>query len=93
MRRKGTVRFTVDLSAAANTKLEELAERVGATTKAEVFRDALRLYEWAVEVYADGSDFFTQAPGGELEKVVILGAQPLSPTKPLRAVAGQRAVR
>jgi metal-responsive CopG/Arc/MetJ family transcriptional regulator len=46
--RKGKERVQLDFSADSLERLEKLKERVGASTRAEVIRQALRLYEWFI---------------------------------------------
>jgi hypothetical protein len=46
--RKGKERVQLDFSPDSLERLEMLKERVGASTRAEVIRQALRLYEWFI---------------------------------------------
>lgn len=46
--RKGKERVQLDFSPDSLERLEKLKERVGASTRAEVIRQALRLYEWFI---------------------------------------------
>ena len=46
--KKGKERVQLDFSADSLERLEQLKERVGASTRAEVIRQALRLYEWFI---------------------------------------------
>ncbi len=46
--KKGKERVQLDFSADSLERLEKLKERVGASTRAEVIRQALRLYEWFI---------------------------------------------
>jgi predicted DNA-binding protein len=80
MRKNDTKRFsrvTVDLSENAHQRLEFLEEAVGAS-KADLFREALRLYEWAIQTYIDGGDFYA-VKDGRTERVVLLGSAPPRP--------------
>ncbi len=85
MRNKNTIRVTVDLTGLSNERLERLVDLVEANSKAEIIRDALRLYEWAVNKYAEGADFYAENADGVAERVVLLGAE--------TAVAHPRKVR
>jgi len=46
--RKGKERVQLDFSPESLERLEQLKETVGASTRAEVIRQALRLYEWFI---------------------------------------------
>lgn len=46
--RKGKERVQLDFSPESLERLEQLKEAVGASTRAEVIRQALRLYEWFI---------------------------------------------
>lgn len=48
------IRMTVDLSVRQNERLEDLTERCGAVSKADTIRQALRLYEYLVDVHSKG---------------------------------------
>lgn len=52
-------RIQLDLSVAAAARLDALKERTEAASYAEVVKNALRLYEWAIEV------------GGEKARLVV----------------------
>ena len=56
MPEKQKERVQFDFSHEALLRLDEVKEKTGATTRAEVVRNALRLYEWLVnEVDAEGT--------------------------------------
>lgn len=65
--------ITVELTPSANDRLQKLSEQVG-IDKVQVFREALRLYEWAVNQYASGADFYAVGKDGTPERVSILGS-------------------
>lgn len=46
--RKGKERVQLDFSPESLERLEQLKDTVGASTRAEVIRQALRLYEWFI---------------------------------------------
>lgn len=46
--KKGKERVQLDFSSDSLERLEKLKDRVGASTRAEVIRQALRLYEWFI---------------------------------------------
>jgi Arc/MetJ-type ribon-helix-helix transcriptional regulator len=48
------VRLTVDLSERDDARLRALAQQVSAPSKADVIRDALRLYEYFVQKVSEG---------------------------------------
>jgi hypothetical protein len=51
------VRITVDLSPKFYKRLEALEELVDASSKADVVREALRLYEYLVQKHMNGAEF------------------------------------
>ncbi len=53
--RKGKERVQLDFSPNSLERLELLKDRVGASTRAEVIRQALRLYEWFINETDPGS--------------------------------------
>jgi metal-responsive CopG/Arc/MetJ family transcriptional regulator len=56
MEEKQKERVQFDFSREALRRLDDVKEKTGATTRAEVVRNALRLYEWLVnEVDAEGT--------------------------------------
>lgn len=78
MPKKDTKRVTVDLSENAHRRLEILEDQVQAS-KTDIFREALRLYEWAIQVYVDGGHFYA-VRDGQTERVHLLG--PATPPSP-----------
>jgi hypothetical protein len=58
-------RVQLDFSADALDRLDELKEKVGASTRAEVVRQALRLYEWFVNETEPDSTIRITDSGGE----------------------------
>lgn len=54
------VRVTVDMHERLYARLEQLEELVGAESKADLIRDALRTYELLAEKAAEGYTFFVQ---------------------------------
>jgi Arc/MetJ-type ribon-helix-helix transcriptional regulator len=54
-----TKRIQLDLSDAAIARIDSLVEKTEAASYAEVVRNALRLYEWAIEA------------GGEKARMVV----------------------
>ena len=67
-------RITLDLSPEFYTRLESLEERVDAESKAQVIREALRLYEYMVERHLEGDKFVARTQAGEEETIVFLGS-------------------
>ena len=70
------IRVSVDLSKGSHDRLLLLMDRTGAKSKADVFRDALRVYEWLVQHYAAGGDFLVTDSAGEPRQVVLFGVTP-----------------
>lgn len=60
---KTSKRITVDLTAAADRRLESLKDKMGATSKAQVIRYSLRILDWAVENHLEGYDFYAEKNG------------------------------
>ena len=68
-----TTRITVDLNAQLYARLEKLEEMTGAPSKADVVRDALRLYEFAVKAAVGGAKFHITMADGTTERMVVFG--------------------
>lgn len=79
-------RVTVDLNENLYVRLEALEHDTGASSKADVIRDALRLYEFLVNLAKSGAKF-SVTKGGETETIVLLG-MPSPDVEP--ASAGRR---
>jgi len=63
-----TFRIQFDLTEEAHTRLQKIKEMSGATTKAEVFRASLRLFEWTIKQKQEGKSFIVK--DGENEQPV-----------------------
>jgi predicted DNA-binding protein len=70
------VRITLDLSPEFYTRLEDLTASVGAESKAQVIREALRLYEYVVHHYIAGDEFLARTKDGVEKTIVLLGSAP-----------------
>jgi Arc/MetJ-type ribon-helix-helix transcriptional regulator len=57
------IRVTVDLTPELNERLEQLTKAVGAASKADTIRDALRVLEYFAEQHLQGCEFFQQKAG------------------------------
>ena len=68
--KKKKVRVTVDLNEKDYQRLQQLAEIVGADIKAEVIRDALRLFEYLAKQHDEGFSF-QQTKDGETVRVPL----------------------
>jgi hypothetical protein len=68
---KGKSRVQFDLSKESLKKLDEIAEVVGASTRAEVIRRALFLYTEALEARSRGAEVFFHEADGTLIKVLF----------------------
>jgi hypothetical protein len=69
-------RVTLDLSPQFNERLESLEALVDASSKAEVIRHALQLYEYVAQRAFEGYSFRAVAPNGREENLVFFGAAP-----------------
>lgn len=67
--RRGKERVQLDFSHESLERLEQLREKIGANTRAEVIRQALRLYEWFInETDPDSMIQITDRDGEILSK-------------------------
>jgi hypothetical protein len=64
--RKAKERVQLDFSPEALKRLEQLREKVGASTRAEVIRQALRLYEWFIEETDSDTMILLSGKDGEI---------------------------
>src|SRR5262245_30073846 len=71
------VRITVDLSPEFYARLESLTAFIGAESKAQVVREALRLYEYVVHRYLAGDEFLSRTKDGVEKTIVLLGSTPI----------------
>ncbi len=62
-------RLQIDFSEKAYKELEELQERLGATSKSEVMRNALGILRWVVEEVSEGHRILVEKPQGTREIV------------------------
>lgn len=67
------IRLTVDVSADLYNRIVELEKFVGAESKAQIFREALRLYEYIAHELASGSEFFVREKDFTEKKMIIIG--------------------
>jgi hypothetical protein len=70
------IRLTLDLTKPLDERLEKLKHITGSASKADVVREALRLYEYLVSRSAVGASFYVEQDGKN-ERLVILGLTPL----------------
>lgn len=68
---KEKIRITVDLTLPLYQRLEVLEELVGASSKADVIREALKLYEFVIKRSSEGYKFSTEK-NGERERIVLI---------------------
>ena len=68
---KKTTRITIDLTPALYERLNKMEEFVEAASKADVVRDALRLYEYFTKKAAEGYEFSIERKGEKPQKVVL----------------------
>jgi metal-responsive CopG/Arc/MetJ family transcriptional regulator len=71
MSQRPKIRVTVDLSADLNDRLEKLTEMLGAPSKADTIRDALRVLEYLAERHHDGFEFMQRKKGHNIEVVPL----------------------
>ncbi len=64
-------RLQFDVTPEALEKLEELKKKAGATTRADLVRNALRLYEWFLSQKSDGNEILVRK-GEELVSVEFI---------------------
>jgi len=58
MAKDGKTRITLDLSPTASKRLADLQALVEAESKAQIIRQALQLYEFAIKKHKEGNRFF-----------------------------------
>lgn len=68
-------RITIDLSDEFHDRLESLEKFVGAATKANLIRDALRVYEYLAHRVASGEKLQVVDKEGKTQDLVILVPQ------------------
>ena len=71
------VRISVDLSPEFYGRLTNLTASVGAESKAQVIREALRLHEYVVYRYLAGDEFLIRTKDGVEKTIVLLGSAPI----------------
>jgi metal-responsive CopG/Arc/MetJ family transcriptional regulator len=64
-------RLQFDLTVEALDQLDELKEQARALTRAEVVRNALRLYSWFLNQRAQGKEVLVRT-GDEIEKIELM---------------------
>ena len=75
------VRVTIDLTPQFNQRLEQLEVLIdGASSKADVIRQALQLYEYVARRTVEGYTFRAVSRSGREENLVFFGAGP-APTR------------
>ena len=71
--KRRTTRVTVELSSEAYGRLDRLTGMMGGTSKADVIRDALTVYEYLAQVTRRGAHLLLKEPGAKPARVVLLG--------------------
>ena len=71
-RPKPPIRITVDLTPLQNAKLEEVGVLMDATSKAEVVRNAIKLYDLLQARLSDGTKLYIEKDG-VMEQVLVVG--------------------
>jgi Arc/MetJ-type ribon-helix-helix transcriptional regulator len=65
-------RITLDVPTEFNDRLERLLNDVDATNKAELIRQALRVYEFIVKKTLEGCTFKVEHKNGDVERMTFL---------------------
>ncbi len=65
-------RITIDLSPKSYARLEALEDIVGAASKSEVVREALRLYEYVAKQTQAGAKFLVDDGSGDMKRILIM---------------------
>jgi hypothetical protein len=65
-------RITIDVEQDFNSRLEKLLDIIEADSKADLIRQALRVYEYIATKTEAGASFKLVHPDGEVEKLVFL---------------------
>ena len=90
-------RVQLDFTSEAFQELEALKVRVGATTRAEVVRYALRTLQWTIQQIDEGAKIFVERDGKEHEVVFQFlpdaRSSATSRQEAVSAIAGNRAAR
>jgi hypothetical protein len=68
------VRLTIDLSLAFYERLGQLEQDVDAESKAQLIREALRLYEYLIKRSIEGDEFLVRAKDGQEQHLLLLAA-------------------
>lgn len=63
------VRFQVVLTRDTLERLDVVKEHVNATTRVEVLRNALKVYDMIIEEVAKGNEFLIRDKNGDLSKI------------------------
>jgi len=72
----GKVRLTLDLSPELAARLANLTAEVGSTSKAQVVREALLLYDYMVQRSRAGDALLSRTHEGVETALVLLGSAP-----------------
>jgi predicted transcriptional regulator len=70
------VRVTIDLTAQFNRRLEQLEALADASSKADIIRQALQLFEYVARRTTEGYTFRAVSRDGRVENLVFFGAGP-----------------
>ena len=64
-------RFTIEFSSKVDTEIEEIAQALGVTTKAEVVRKALNLLKYVVREREAGARFVLENEKQNVRKEIV----------------------
>jgi hypothetical protein len=67
------IRMSLDLTRESFDRLDVLQKKIEAESKAAVVRNSLKVYEWLIEEFDAGTEFFTRKEGEEITRVKIFG--------------------
>ena len=66
-----TRRVQMDLPEKSFDRLKELKDKLEATSYSEIMKDAIRLYEYFVEMDFEGTKFFVEKKGEESKEIKL----------------------
>ena len=73
-KRGDRIRITIDLTKQQYARLSALEEQIEAETKAQVVRQALKLYEYVITRYLAGDTVCARSKDGHEENLVFINA-------------------
>jgi Arc/MetJ-type ribon-helix-helix transcriptional regulator len=74
-KKQDKTRITIDLTQSQYKRLERVEENSGAASKADVVREALRLYEFLLKRRLEGYEFSMKRKGESPKDIVLLSVE------------------